>query len=349
LAALINFLLRRAIDFGFALSTDLRDRFPGLEARTNRFLPYLRRILQAAVWIFVLLALLQVWGIPSFEWLASDVGRNLAGRAIGIGFIIGLAIVASELVNYFTERYLRRKDRQGSRSGYGARVRTLLPLLRNAFRVVLGVMVVLIVLSELGIDIAPLLAGAGVVGLAIGFGAQTLVKDVITGFFILVEDVVSIGDVVDLDGRSGVVEAMTIRSIRLRDSTGAVHTVPFSAVTTVKNLTKDYAYAVFNVRAAVDEEIDRIVSVLKEIGAELQRDPSLSHDIRAGLEVLGVDRLEDEALVVQARIMTAPGSQWSVSREFNHRLKAAFDERGIQRPTQTMRVVGAPGYATEAG
>jgi small conductance mechanosensitive channel len=196
-------------------------------------------------------------------------------------------------------------------------------------------MVVLIVLSELGIDIAPLLAGAGVVGLAIGFGAQTLVKDVITGFFILAEDVVSIGDVVDIDGRSGVVEAMSIRSIRLRDATGAVYTIPFSAVTTVKNLTKDFSYATFDVRVAFAESVDRVISVLREVAAGMQEDPAYKHQIRSSLEVWGLDRFGDFAMIVKARIMTAPGSQWTVGREFNKRMKLAFDERGIAIPTST--------------
>ena len=210
-------------------------------------------------------------------------------------------------------------------------MRTLLPLLRNAFRILLFLMVALIVLSELGINIAPLLAGAGVVGLAIGFGAQTLVKDVITGIFILAEDTVAVGDVVDLGGHVGVVEAMTLRSIRLRDHTGAVHTIPFSAVSTVMNMTRDFGYAVFDIGIAYSEDLDRVIDLLRNLGDEMRQDKDFAHDIREPTEVTGINRFADNAVIIRARLKTAPGKQWNVEREFNRRLKRLFEEHGIAR------------------
>jgi small conductance mechanosensitive channel len=324
--------LQRLVARGFALSLELKIRFPGLEARVNRYLPFLETVLLGAVYFFFGAALLEIWGLQAFSWLTSDFGRRVFGSVVTIGIIVLVAMLLSEVVNAMVERYLRRRQTQWQDAERNVRMRTLMPLLRNAFRVLLVVMVALIVLSELGINIAPLLAGAGVVGLAIGFGAQTLVKDVINGIFILVEDTIAIGDVVDLDGHAGVVEAMTIRSIRMRDFSGTVHTIPFSSVATVKNMTKDYSYAVFDVGVSYKEDVDRVVAVLREIGAELQADETFRRLILDPIEVVGVDRFEESSVVIRARIKTRPIRQWEVGREFNRRLKRAFDDKGIEIP-----------------
>jgi small conductance mechanosensitive channel len=217
-----------------------------------------------------------------------------------------------------------------ARSG---RTRTLLPLLRTTVLVVLMVMVTLIVLSELGVNIAPLLAGAGVVGLAIGFGSQALVKDVITGLFILIEDTLGVGDVVDVGkGHTGVVEALSIRTIRLRDVAGVVHTVPFSEVTTVRNLTKDFAYYVLDVGVSYREDTDEVVAVLKDVADDLQQDPKFGPLMLEPIEVIGVDRFADSAVMIKARLKTLAMKQWAVGREFNRRMKKAFDQHGIEMP-----------------
>lgn len=332
--ALVRFItatVRRLVERGFALSAELKARFPGLETRTNRYLPVLQTLLRGVVYFVATLSLLEVWGLDAFEWLTSGFGRRVFGSAVTIAIILLIALLLSELVNELVERYLQRRQSQWQDAARSARMRTLLPLLRNAFRVILIVMVTLIVLSELGINIAPLLAGAGVVGLAIGFGAQTLVKDVITGIFILAEDTVAVGDVVDLGGHSGVVEAMTIRSIRLRDHTGAVHTIPFSAVSTVMNMTRDYGYAVFDIGIAYSEDLDRVIGLLRELGDQLRQDKAFIRDIRESIEVLGINRFADASVIIRARIRTAPGKQWAVEREFNRRLKRLFEEHGIAR------------------
>lgn len=334
IVAIVRFVmgtLRRAVEHGFALSAELKARFPGLEARTNRYLPFLQTLMRGVVYFFAALSLLEVWGIDAFEWLTSEFGRRLFSSLVTIAVLLFVAILLSEIVNELVERYLQRRQSQWQDAARSARMRTLLPLLRNAFRVVLVVMVALIVLSELGINIAPLLAGAGVVGLAIGFGAQTLVKDVITGIFILAEDTVAVGDVVDLGGHSGVVEAMTIRSIRLRDHTGAVHTIPFSAVSTVMNMTRDYGYAVFDIGIAYSEDLDRVIGLLRGLGDQLRQDKAFIRDIRESIEVLGINRFADASVIIRARIRTAPGRQWAVEREFNRRLKRLFEEHGIAR------------------
>jgi small conductance mechanosensitive channel len=208
----------------------------------------------------------------------------------------------------------------------------LLPLLRNVLFLTIAVMVVLVILSEIGINIGPLLAGAGIAGLAIGFGSQKLVQDVITGAFILFEDSVAVGDVVQVAGIGGLVEAISLRSIRLRDLSGNVHTIPFSSVATVTNMTKVYSYYLFDVGVAYRENVDEVIGVLRNIGAEMQEDAAFRTKILEPLEVLGVDSFADSAVIIKARIKTRPIEQWSVGREFNRRMKIKFDELGIEIP-----------------
>jgi small conductance mechanosensitive channel len=195
-------------------------------------------------------------------------------------------------------------------------------------------------LSQIGIDIGPLLAGAGIVGLAVGFGAQTLVKDIITGMFILLENQIAVGDVVKIKDYAGLVEALTIRTIRLRDLNGNVYIVPFSEVTSVENMTKDYSRFVFDVGVSYHADIDRVMEVLKEVGADLQNDPAFKSEILLPLEILGLERFEASAVIIRARITTRPIKQWDVAREFNRRMKKRFDELGIEFPfpQRTVRI-----------
>jgi len=177
-----------------------------------------------------------------------------------------------------------------------------------------------------------LLAGAGVVGLAVGFGAQTLVRDIITGLFILIEDTISVGDFVTLAGYGGTVEALSIRSIRLRDPSGTVHTIPFSDVTTVVNYSREFAYAVMEIGVAYKEDVDAVSRVIEAVGAELRKDPVHADSILDDLQLLGLDRFDDSAVVIKARIKTAPGMQWAVRRAYNRLLKQRFDAEGIEIP-----------------
>lgn len=332
LAALVAGILKRLVDRAFSISHELRSQFPQLEPRANRYLPVLYNVLRGAVALLTLLALMQAWGINTLAWMASDFGSRVISGLVSIIAVVIVALIVWELVSSSIERYLNQSDGNGQRIQRSARARTLLPLLRNVVMVVLLVMVVLIVMSELGINIAPLLAGAGVVGLAIGFGSQKLVQDLITGAFILFEDTISVGDVVRLGEHAGSVEAMSIRTIRLRDFSGAVHTIPFSTVATVVNMTKDFSFSVIEVGVAYREDTDQVVSVLKDIGAELQGDPEYNLHIQDALEVVGIDRFDASSVVIKARLKTAPTKQWMVAREFNRRMKKRFDELGIEIP-----------------
>jgi len=341
LARLLVNVTTRALRRGLRMRADTQAALPQLQERANLYIPILHRVVKTVIWVVALMMILYGWGIDTLAWTQIPIGRRIVGSAISISLLLVGAVVAWEIVSSLIERFLASTDRNGTRIERSARVRTLLPLLRNAFLVVLVTMVSLITLSELGVNIAPLLAGAGVVGLAVGFGSQTLVKDIITGLFILFEDSISIGDVVDVGGgHSGVVEAISIRSIRLRDGSGAVHTVPFNSVSTVKNMSKDFSYALFEVRVAYSEDPDRVIEVLKEIGNGLQADPQFTPDIMAPLEVMGLDKFQqDSTQLITARFKTRPTKQSGISREFNRRMKKRFDELGVEVPTGSMQLI----------
>jgi small-conductance mechanosensitive channel len=332
-AGLIVRFVQRLSRSGFAIRPELKNRFPTLEARANRYLPVLTLVISTVVYVLAALTLLQAWGVNAFSWLESTIGRKVTSGALTIGTVLLVALVSWEFFSSAIERYLGALDGNGQPLARSGRARTLLPLFRTSVLVLIILMVGLIVLSELGVNIAPLLAGAGVVGLAIGFGSQALVKDVITGLFILIEDTVAVGDVVDVGkGHSGVVEAISIRSIRLRDVSGTLHSVPFSEVTTVKNMSRDYSYVVCDVGVLYREDPDRVIDVLREVGEGLSAAADWAAYIIQPLEIFGVERFTDTAMIIRVRLKTVPMQQWAVAREFNRRIKKAFDQHGIEMP-----------------
>ena len=332
-ARLVLLLVRRTMARLFTIGAALAERFPNLRSRTDAYVGGVRRVAQGAIFLVAALLIAEAWSISVFDWLGSDIGRGLLLGALEIAIVVVIAVIVWETASGIITRYLEGHTQpDGERIERSARARTLLPLVKNVLLVVIATIASLSVLSSLGIDIGPLLAGAGVVGLAAGFGAQTLVKDVITGAFILFEDQVKVGDVAIINDQGGLVEKLTVRTIVLRDLAGNVHIVPFSSVGSLTNMTKEYSRYVLDVGVAYREDTDEVVDVLNEIDAEMRADPEFGPKIIAPIEVLGVDRFEDSAVIVRARLTTKPIEQWSVGREFNRRLKKAFDARGIEIP-----------------
>ncbi len=320
---------------------DLAARYPGFGARVQVYRPVLRRGFTLLVYALTLLAMFQEWGFGTLSWLAlSTPGQRLLSAVASVAVTILLGFLAWEAANGAIERHLARlaDEQQAARS---ARLRTLLPLLRTTLLVALLVVVVLMVLSDLGVNIAPLLAGAGVVGIAIGFGSQKLVQDVITGLFLLLENAVQVGDVVTLASLSGVVEHLSIRSIRLRSEDGSVHVIPFSAVTTVTNMTRDFAYAVIEASVSYNDEYDEVVTVLRDIVLAMREEPRWASEIRDDLEVLGLEKFANSSILIKARIRCGPFGRWAVRREFNRRMKQRFDEHGIEIPYPHQQLVMA--------
>ena len=212
------------------------------------------------------------------------------------------------------------------------RIDTLFRILKNFISIAILIIVIMLVLSELGIEIGPLIAAAGVVGLAVGFGAQTLVKDIITGLFIILEGQITIGDIVEVAGHSGRVEAITIRTVRLRDVNGHLHVIPFSEVTTVKNITQDQDYHSFEIGVSYNEDVDHVIETIEKVGADLQKDKYFKSKINGEIEVFGLDKFEDSSIIIKGRIPTVHKQQWLIKREFNRRLKIAFDKSVIEIP-----------------
>ena len=212
------------------------------------------------------------------------------------------------------------------------RATTLINIARGTIIISLWAVFILIFLKQLGMDIAPILAGAGIVGLAVGFGAQELVRDGISGFFMLLENRIRTGDVVVINGTGGLVEGINLRTVTLRDLSGVVHTFQNGKIDTLANMTKDWSAMVFDIGVAYKENVDKVIEVIKEVGAKLKEDEEYKDKIMEPMEIFGLDKFGDSAVVIKARINTFPIQQWVVGREFNKRLKVAFDASGIEIP-----------------
>jgi small conductance mechanosensitive channel len=342
IARLVVQISRGAVHYVFRVTGDIRQRFPALEARANRYLQVFNVVIAVVAYGGAASAILQAWGVRSFDWLTSPAGRRIAVSVTSIVLIVVIAVAAWESINAVLERYALRVFGE-SPSRRGMRARTLIMLAQRALLAVIVVFVGMIILSEIGINIAPLIAGAGMVGIAVGLGAQTLVKNLIEGISNLIEDSFAVGDVVKLGDISGVVEEISMRVVRLRDFAGSVHTMPFSEIKTITNMTRDFSFAVFDIGVAYESDVERVREVLKRIAADLRADPELGGFITGDIEILGLDQFGESAITIKARIRTLPGKQWTVQREFNQRLKAAFEREGIDIPFphRTIRIIGA--------
>ncbi|WP_447601220.1 mechanosensitive ion channel family protein [Nitrospira sp. Nam80] len=275
----------------------------------------------------------------SFEWVSTSGLRVIL---ITVGMIL-LFTLLQRLVERFRRLY------QGRLPGPTElkRADTLTHVIRDVARVVILVVGGMMILSEVGVDLKPLLAAAGLGGLAIGIGAQSLVKDVISGFFIILEDSIRVGDVVEIAGVGGLVEEVTLRTVVLRDQAGSIHVIPNGHIDKVKNLTQLYSYYVFDIGVAYRENVDEIMAVLKDIAEELRLDPDFADDILEPLEMLGVDRFAESAVIIKCRIKTKPIQQWRIGREMNRRIKNTFDAKGIEMPFPHHTIYwGAPKQGT---
>jgi small conductance mechanosensitive channel len=256
----------------------------------------------------------------------------LLTKGVKIVIILVLTFTALKIANIISEKLIsllakRRKDSESKK-----RSDTMISVVQNALKVVILVVTTMMILKEIGIAIAPILAAAGIVGLAVGFGAQNLVQDVISGFFILLEDQIRVGDVVQTAGKGGLVEKVNLRITILRDLAGNVHFIRNGTIDIVTNMTKEYSRYVFDIGVAYREDVDEVIEVIKAVDKELRNDREYRQDILEPIEILGLDEFADSAIIIKARTKTAPIQQWRVGREFNRRLKKKFDELGIEIP-----------------
>ncbi|WP_144152570.1 mechanosensitive ion channel family protein [Paraburkholderia sp. BCC1885] len=328
--------------------------FDGQDAQANnslvhqhayRYYPMLRRVISWLVGVITALVLLQVWGANvSMLFESGTIGHRLASALVTIAVAAAVALFVWEAANVTVERRLHQWTNSGDLVR-AARLRTLLPMLRSLLFVVIALVVVLTGLSELGVNIGPLLAGASIFGVALGFGSQKLVQDFITGIFLLMENAMQVGDWVTLAGVSGTVEYLSIRTVRLRGGDGSLYTVPFSSVSTVNNTNRGLGNAAVKVSILYGQDIDLAIATLKEIGTSLREDPQFKDGILSDFAFWGIDSVDGSAITMSGQIQCRDSGRWGVQREFNRRVADLFQARGIQiaNPQRTVVVrEGAP-------
>lgn len=282
--------------------------------------------------------------VLNYDTLLQDVGNWLITSGVRIFLVLILTLLAVKAIQIAVEKVFGRLFRNHKDDAeIQKRADTLKMVTRNIAIIMLMTIAVMTILGELGVPIGPILTGAGVVGIAVGFGAQTLVKDIINGFFILLDDQIRVGDVVDIAGKSGLVEGVTLRMTTLRDAGGNVHFVRNGEITVVTNMTKEYSRYVFDIGVAYRENVDEVIKVIKLVDEGMRRDPEFMNDILEPIEVLGLDQFADSAVIIKARTKTRPIRQWAVGREFNRRLKMKFDELGIEIPFPHLTVYAGIG------
>jgi small-conductance mechanosensitive channel len=324
---------------------------PGEAPQTESEVPsvhaiFLERGLRALLIIGAALVLGHVWGLDLGRLAASDtlVTRLLRGTLSAVVIVL-VADFAWHVVRAMIDRKLAEassglqpSDEEVRRR---ARIRTLLPIVRNVTFIVLVVMVVLMALAALGVEIGPLIAGAGVIGVAIGFGAQTLVKDIISGMFYLLDDAFRVGEYIQSGDYKGTVESFSIRSVKLRHHRGPLYTVPFGELGAIQNQSRDWVIDKLTVGVTYDTDLEKARKLIKQIGKELSEDPELGPNIIEPLKMQGVEQFGDFAIQIRMKMMTKPGEQFVVRRKAYARIKMAFDENGIKFAHPTVRVRGS--------
>ncbi|MCG5075581.1 mechanosensitive ion channel family protein [Paraburkholderia tagetis] len=300
------------------------------QRRAYRYYPALRRIVIAALWLVTLDVLLRVWGMHPGRLIANaPIGHLIGSALLTIAIAIAVAIVIWEAANGAAERRLSAWTDAGD-FVRAARLRTLLPMFRTTLFVAIFVVVGLTALSQLGVNTAPLIAGASIFGVALGFGSQKLVQDFITGIFLLTENAMQVGDWITVAGVSGTVEFLSIRTVRLRGGDGSLYTVPFSSVTTVNNTNRGIGNAAVKVQIAHGADLQRAIDTLKEIGAEIRSDEKYKEGILGDFAYWGVDQVDGASVTLVGQIQCNDSARWGVQREFNRRVLERFTERGIE-------------------
>ena len=319
--------------------TDEPESLPPASRRALRYYPLLRRAVSALILLVAIVMILEVLGIDAWAWILSgSIGKNLLSACITVSISCVVALLIWESTNAVIERRLERWSDAEDRLR-AARLRTLLPMLRSILFIVIAMIIGMTALNQLGVNTAPLLASASIIGVALGFGSQKLVQDFITGIFLLMENAMQVGDWVTVAGVSGTVEYLSIRTVRLRGGDGSLYTVPFSSVTTVNNTNRGVGNAAVKVSVAYDEDLDRVVTVLKEIGAEMRQDPAFADAILNDFEYWGVDVVDGAMISLSGQIRARDSGRWGVQREFNRRMLKRFRELGIRVADNQRRLI----------
>lgn len=337
IGSLIAGFIGRFVNAGLSLPDDVRQRLPLLETRLRAFVPGVMTVVRWVVIFGVLVAIGQAWSLFDFVgWVGSDEGLAVAGSIVSAALILLVAIVLHVVVASWVEYRLNTKVGRVPTP----REKTLLNLFKNAFTIALVVFALMLALAQIGVNIAPLLAGAGVVGLAIGFGAQKLVQDIITGIFIQFENVMNEGDVVEVAGRTGTVEKLTIRSVTIRDMSGTIHLIPFSSVDQVSNMVRGFSFYVAEVEVSYDNDIEAVKQAMRD-AFEAVLESEHKNVILDDLDPPVLVAFTQTSMKLRARIKTLAGKQWGPGRLYSETVWRLFAERGVRKPTP--RVSYVPG------
>lgn len=329
IGGVLSLLLSTLVTHRIHLPTYWNQAFPLLESRLNSYIPAIFHLLRILVLAAVLLSIFDAWQLLSLKtWFSSAQGQAMLGTIIRVAFVLIIAAVSWTVCASIIEHRL---------ADFGSKMptereKTLLLLFRNALAIVIVTMSSLIILSQLSIDIGPLIAGAGIIGLAVGFGAQKLVQDVITGVFIQLENGMNQNDIVEVVGLFGTVEKLTIRSVVIRTLDGGYHLVPFSSIDCVTNYTRDYGFHVGEYLISLSQPVDEAIVHLQAAFEELKQNPELNEAILEDMTVPGVTYLGHEGVKIRILIKTKPGMQWPIQRSFNRLVKQHFDAAGIEIP-----------------
>lgn len=302
-----------------------------LKKQAESLKPILYNFFRIVLILAALLLVLDSLGIQVARFLETQVGHWLITSGLRILLVLSITLVIIKIVSLVLDHTFARLEKRQD-GEMKKRTDTLKAVVRSVVNMILLAVAVIMILDNLGLKVGPILTAAGVVGVAVGFGAQQLVRDIINGFFILLDDQIRVGDVVNIAGHSGLVENVNLRMTTLRDLAGSVHYVRNGEITVVTNMTKEWSRYIFDVGIAYRENVDEVIEVLKAIDAEMRQDPEFGPDILEPLEVLGLDKFADSAIIIRARTKTKPIRQWAVGREFNRRMKIKFDELGIEIP-----------------
>ena len=327
-ALLTSGLLIGTVFLSTVLHHSFRARTHGTGAYKERFIGVVYALLRIALAVTFIELLAKIWGFSLLAFASdSSTGKVISDSLGHILLILLVTWLTWVVLDTAIQQALEpATNRRGSHEP-STRIKTILPLARNAIKVILVVICTITTMANLGVNVAPFLAGAGVIGLAIGFGSQQLVQDVITGLFIIIEDTISVGDWVVIDSaHAGTVEGLTIRTLRLRDSRGFVHSVPFGQIKAVINHSRQFAYAFFSVQFTYDTDMDKATALIREAGSQISNDPLLSLSLQGSLTVFGVDSMNLDGVTITAQFRTMSGAQNTVSRAFNDRLKKLVDK-----------------------
>jgi small-conductance mechanosensitive channel len=293
------------------------------------YVPLIKKSFRVVLVVFFFFATLRLWGFDT------ALGRLIARDVVSVFLVLILGLIIWQLIKARIDQKLKEEmplmsDDAEEGGGVGSRSATLLMLLRKFIFAVLFVIVSLIMLSSLGVDIAPLIAGAGVIGLAIGFGAQTLVKDIIAGIFFLIDDAFRVGDYVEAGAAKGSVAQIGLRSMKLRHPRGQVYTIPFGDLKTVTNFSRDYIITKLDFRVRYDADLDKIRKIIKKINKELMQDEGIKRVMLSDIRSQGIREIQDSAMIMRVKFKTIPGEQFVIRREVFHRVQKAFKDSGIE-------------------